>query len=126
MRSSLFKSDICWSCFLECCGKGICEIKCPYKCKDTLLVTDANDGSFLLKCIENEVGLYLDTIHPHYYQVQCQLFVTGEEYCDFVVWTEKDIFIQSVTRYRVLGKIIGKGDTVLLSSQSCWVDGIVN
>lgn len=59
-------------------------------------------------------------------QGQCQLFVTGVEYCDFVVWTEKDIFIQSVTRDRVLGEIIGKGDTVLLNSQSCWIDGIAN
>ena len=51
--------------------------------------------SFNLKYNENEVEFYLDTIHPYHYEV-CHLFVTGVEYCDFVVWTEKDIFIQRV------------------------------
>ena len=78
-----------------------------------MLVTAVNDSSFWLEWSENEIGLYLDTIHPYYYQVQCQLFVTHAEYCDFVVWTKKDMFIQSVTRYRNLGEIIGNGDTDL-------------
>lgn len=35
-------------------------------------------------------------MHNCYYQVQCQLFVTGVEYCDFVVWTTKVLFVQRV------------------------------
>ena len=82
--------------FCECCGKGLCEIKCPYKYKDAMLVTAAADSSFCLKYDDNGVDLCLDTVHPYYYQVQCQLFVTGVEYCDFVVWTTKDMFVQRV------------------------------
>ncbi|XP_068743560.1 uncharacterized protein [Montipora capricornis] len=84
--------------FCECCGKGICEIKCPYKYKDSMLVSaaKANDSSFCLKYNEEEMSLSVDTCHAYYYQVQCKLFVTGVEYCDFVVWTNKDIFIQRI------------------------------
>ena len=82
--------------FCECCGKGLCEIKCPYKYKDTTLGIAAKDSSFWPSCNENGGGLNLDMGHPYYYQVQCQLFVTGLENCDFVVWTEKDLFIQRV------------------------------
>ena len=82
--------------FCECCGKGLCEIKCPYKYKDAMLVAAAADSSFCLKYDDNGVDLCLDTVHAYYYQVQCQLFVTGVEYCDFVVWTTKDLFVQRV------------------------------
>ena len=29
-------------------------------------------------------------------QVQCQLFCTQRSYCDFVVWTEKDVHIKRI------------------------------
>ena len=31
-----------------------------------------------------------------YMQVQCQLFCTQRSYCDFVVWTEKDVHIERI------------------------------
>ena len=31
-----------------------------------------------------------------YMQVQCQVFCTQRSYCDFVVWTEKDVHIQRI------------------------------
>ena len=77
--------------FCDCCGKGLCEIKCPYKYKDAMLVAAAVESSFCLKYDDNGVDLCLDTVHAYYYQVQCQLFVTGVEYCNFVVWTTKDL-----------------------------------
>lgn len=61
-----------------------------------MLATAAEDRNFCLKYDGNGIGLYLDTVHQYYYQMQCQLFITGVEYCDFVVWTEKDLFIQQV------------------------------
>lgn len=36
----------------------------------------------------------MDKKHAYYLQVQCQIFVTGVAYCDFVVWTIKAIFIE--------------------------------
>lgn len=82
--------------FCECCGKGLCEIKCPYMYKDVMLVTAAADSRFCLKYDDNGIYLYLDTVHPYYYQVQRQLSVTGVKCIDFVVWTTKDLFVQRV------------------------------
>ena len=33
---------------------------------------------------------------PTYYQVQTQIFIYGVEYCDFVVWTTRDLFVQQI------------------------------
>ena len=40
--------------------------------------------------------LSLKSDHQHYYQVQGQLMVTGVEFCDFVVFTKKDLVIQRI------------------------------
>ena len=29
-------------------------------------------------------------------QVQCQLFCSGKKYCDFIVWTKEDIFVERI------------------------------
>ena len=40
--------------------------------------------------IKEANGLFqLKRNHPYYLQVQCQIFVTGNLFCDFVVFTEK-------------------------------------
>ena len=31
-----------------------------------------------------------------YMQVQCQLFCTQRNYCDFVVWTKKDVNVERI------------------------------
>ncbi|CAB4022594.1 Carboxypeptidase D, partial [Paramuricea clavata] len=33
---------------------------------------------------------------PYYYHAQVQMFVTGLSFCDFVVWTKKEIFVASI------------------------------
>ena len=34
---------------------------------------------------------------PTYYQAHSQiLFICGVEYCDFVVWTTRDLFVQQI------------------------------
>ena len=77
----------------ECCDTGLCEIKCPYKHRNsTILEAATTEKDFCLRLNEDE--LKLDSKHQYYYQVQCQLFVTEMAYCDFVVWTEKDLFVQ--------------------------------
>ena len=69
-------------------GKGILEIKCPYIIRDKF----PTDFSGLRKeqisvfpCAVKGSYLHLKRTHKYYYQVQFQLFVTGAEYCDFVV-----------------------------------------
>ena len=36
--------------------------------------------------------------HKYFYQVQGQLNITGRNYCDFVVWTPKDMFIERIEK----------------------------
>ena len=59
----------------------------------TLHMAAAKKGFCL---ISNGDSLSLDTKHPYYYQVQAQLFVCDVEYCDFVVWTQRDIHIERI------------------------------
>ena len=42
-----------------------------------MLVAAAVDSIFCLKYDDNGVDLCLDTVHAYYYQLQCQLFVSG-------------------------------------------------
>ena len=35
--------------------------------------------------------LILNQNHDYYHQVQGQLYITGTECCDFIIWTTKDL-----------------------------------
>ena len=49
-------------------------------------------------CLEKVDGvLKLKTNHPYFYQVQTQSLVSGMDYCEFIVWTEQDLFDQRIT-----------------------------
>ncbi len=32
----------------------------------------------------------------NYFQVQCQMFCSRRSYCDFVVWTEDDLYVEQI------------------------------
>ena len=76
----------------KCCGMGICEIKCPYTCRNNSITSGT------VKCLKKaESGdLHIDKHHPYYYQIQSQVFLTEANYCDFVVWTTKDLHIERI------------------------------
>ncbi|XP_035689579.1 uncharacterized protein LOC118424879 [Branchiostoma floridae] len=78
----------------KCCGKGVCEMKCPFTAKDLLPTDLANTRNFCLKKTNDIV--HLDRSHAYYYQVQAQMFICDVEYCDFVVWTKKGVFIERI------------------------------
>ena len=68
---------------------GLSEVKCP---ETKFLVTplDAcSDSNFLLENQNGEPKLKLN--HKYYTQVQGLLGVTGARWCDFVVYTSKDM-----------------------------------
>jgi len=78
----------------DCCGKGSCEIKCPFCYKDaTIQETSGQKNSCL---IENNGNISLNKKHAYYFQVQAQIFIIGVDYCDFVVWTEQDLHIERI------------------------------
>ena len=75
----------------DCCDDVLVEIKCPF-CKRSESVTDDID------CLQSVDGqLTLNRDHAYFYQVQCQLLLVGLQFCDFVVWTERDFFHQRIS-----------------------------
>ena len=77
----------------ECCGLGIIEIKCPYKYRQYKL-SDIEDSSFCLQ--PNDGKLKLSCNHAYYLQIQGQLALCQRSYCDSIVWTECDLFVERV------------------------------
>ena len=66
----------------QCCGEGLCEIKCPESIKHQIPSSE-NVPYVYLK--DNVVSLKKN--HPYYYQVQGQMGITRRSYCDFFVFT---------------------------------------
>lgn len=79
----------------SCCGKGVLEVKCPYKYRssdrDELLLASASDRNF---CLDG--NLVLKKSHKYYAQVQCQMGVTETSRCSFVLYTTKTVVCQVV------------------------------
>lgn len=116
-----------------CCGKGVCEIKCPFCYKDQQLKTAVDQKNSCLVSVDGEMKL--DTSHSYYYQVQAQIFICGVDYCDFVVYTDKDIHIERVfpndvfwqnakelattfLKHAILPELVGKWFTRAVATES--------
>lgn len=67
---------------------GLVEVKCPN-------LRSYVDCSYLR--VSGGV-LQLKQSHTYYWQVQGQLLISGLKWCDFVVYTEDDMFIQRIYR----------------------------
>jgi hypothetical protein len=81
----------------SCCGRGICEVKCPYCHRDDTIEDAVEDGKFCLEKLSNtEDHFQLKRDHAYYYQVQAQLHCTGAPYCDFILYTNEDIFVERI------------------------------
>ena len=81
----------------ECCGRGVVEVKCPLCGQESSFAKAArgNRSFCLQEC--NDGKFKLKHQHDYYYQCQLQIFVTGHSFCDFVVWTEKELHIERLT-----------------------------
>ena len=80
-----------------CCGEGAVEIKCPL-CAGEKSLREAVDGARNF-CLEELPGgkLQLRRDHGYYFQCQMQIYVTRRLFCDFVVWTPREIHIERIT-----------------------------
>jgi len=47
-------------------------------------------------CLQNKDGKHLKENHQYFYQVQAQLYVTHLPWCDFVVWSPNEIYVERV------------------------------
>ena len=66
----------------DCCGEGLCEIKCPETLKETEPTADN------VKCIVEVKGkAVLDQKHPYYTQIQGQMGILGRKYCDLYIFS---------------------------------------
>ena len=56
-----------------------------------------NHAYFYQVCVQSQLDFKLLFLTQFvFFQVQCQLFCTGREYCDFIVWTKNDIFVERI------------------------------
>ena len=68
----------------DCHGKGVLEIKCPYKFRNGL--KDYMKSKTCPVSCENK----LKQSHEYYFQVQMQMLVTERCFCNFFVWSKND------------------------------------
>ena len=78
---------------------GVLEVKCPFKYRFNTISDAATNSDFCLALVQKGNGQpypELKPSHAYYAQVQGQLAITERRFCDFVVYTTKDLFIQRI------------------------------
>ena len=75
----------------NCCGKGVLEVKCPFCIKEGL-PGDPDETDF---CMTKQNGKWILKRNHAYYHLQLE--VCKLSFCDFVVWTEKDLVVERIT-----------------------------
>ena len=76
---------------------GLIELKNPSTAKDMTIAEACEKIKGF--CIKSRQGKRaLDTNHNYFYQVQCQLYCTQTVWCDFVVTTNKELYIERIYR----------------------------
>ena len=73
---------------------GGIEIKCPFSKKDVNIVDACQEKNFFLEM--SPCGPKLKTSHAYYYQCQGIRNIVGLRYIDFVVYTEKEMFVEKI------------------------------
>ena len=76
---------------------GLLEVKCPFTARD-MTVKEAALSLKNFYVVETNDSLTISKSHNCYYQIQGQLLLSGLEFCDFVLNTTKDMFIERVYR----------------------------
>lgn len=76
----------------SCCGDGVLEIKCPYRFREGLQDAHLTEDF----CLDQR--LQLKITHHYYHQVQLHMYACNVKYCDFVVWTTKELIINRIQR----------------------------
>lgn len=77
----------------SCCGLGLLEVKCPFSIANEI-PTEVN-LPYLHKNADKEIKLKHS--HPYFSQVQTQMGVTGNAWCDFFVYTRHGFHLERIT-----------------------------
>ena len=77
-------------------SKGIAEFKCPYRGAGMLLEKACQEVEFFCSMIDGKICLKRN--HAYYHQVQLQLYVASDNcyWCDFCVYTTKDVAVERI------------------------------
>lgn len=71
------------------------EIKCPYSFRDDTVLSACSSSKFFCTLEDNRPRL--KKTHNYFYQIQGQMAIAGIHRCDFIVWTSKDLSVETVT-----------------------------
>ena len=71
------------------------EIKCPYKFRDITPVEAASQKGFFDQLDNGTVVLKRQ--HDYYFQVQGQMAICQQKWCDFVIYTSVGISVQRIS-----------------------------
>ena len=78
-----------------CTQQGLVELKNPSSVQDMTISEASKKKGFCIK-FEEGTGKCLDKNHNYYFQVQCQIYCTRRQWCDFVVRTNKDLYVERI------------------------------
>jgi hypothetical protein len=79
----------------KCCGNGCLEIKSPSTRRDMSAQEIADKGDYELE-LNAEGEPTLKRTSKWFHQIQGQMFVCQRVFCDFVLYTKKDIFVERI------------------------------
>ena len=81
------------------CDSGLCgilEIKCPYTARNITIKEACKQIPRFMLDEHDSNGILLKRDHSYYCQIQGQLMITGADFCDFTVFTKKDIYVERI------------------------------
>ena len=73
---------------------GVGEVKCPYSKRDMTIKEACQDKTFFLE--EKNGKIHLKQNHNYYYQIQGCMAMLHLKWCDFVVFTNKDLYVERI------------------------------
>lgn len=78
----------------KCHGTALIEIKCPYTIRNKTITEGAKECQFLAT---TDDAIKLSKTHKYYTQIISQMAIANIDKCYFIVWTNKDLFMEIVT-----------------------------
>ena len=75
-----------------------CGIKCPYKFREHTIAEACCNKQFYCELVPQAGGshslIQLKKNHSYYSQIQGQMAITEITWCDFVIYTTKDLLVE--------------------------------
>jgi len=77
-------------------NQGSLEVKCPFSCEKIAITKACRTVPAFCLVMSKDGSMCLSESHSYFYQLQTQMHVTDLQWCDFVVWSPHDIFVQRI------------------------------